>query len=76
MQYTGLPSRDTTCRTWDGRYLLGREFALLHSDRMPLHSTANLYKFSHFLVLVAKTPILDMSDDPTRTNRKGGTTPN
>jgi hypothetical protein len=47
MQHTSLPGRDPTCRTGDGGYLFGREFALLHSQRMCLHLAANLYRFAH-----------------------------
>jgi hypothetical protein len=53
MQHTTLPGSNPTCRTGDGGYLCGREFALFHSDRMRLHSVANLYKFGHCLVLEA-----------------------
>jgi len=53
MQHTALPGRDTTSRTRDGGYLFGREFAPLHSDRMQLHSVANLYKSGHSLALDA-----------------------
>ncbi len=53
MQHTALPGRNTTSRTRDGGYLFGREFALLHFERMQLHSVANLYKSGHFLALEA-----------------------
>jgi hypothetical protein len=44
MQHTALPGTDTTSRTGDGGYLFGREFALLHWERMQQNSVANLYK--------------------------------
>jgi hypothetical protein len=46
MQHTSLPDRDTTGRTRHGGYLFGREFALLHFDRLRLHGFANLYNFA------------------------------
>jgi hypothetical protein len=42
MQHTAHPGADTTCRTGNGRQLFGREFALLHSDRMRPHGVVNL----------------------------------
>ena len=43
MQLTTLSGGGTTRRTGDGGYLFGREFPLLHLDRMQLHASANLY---------------------------------
>jgi hypothetical protein len=51
MQHTGLPGGDTARRTRNGRYLLGREFAFLHGDKLRLHPIANLYEFGHLLAL-------------------------
>jgi hypothetical protein len=68
MQHTGLPGRDTARRTRNGNYLLGREFAFLHSGSLRLHSIAKLYEFAHFLALLAGTPILDMSSNPCERN--------
>jgi hypothetical protein len=53
MQLTTLPGGGTTRRTGDGAYLFGREFSLLHVDRMQLHAVANLYNFGHCLAFVA-----------------------
>ncbi len=47
MQHTTLFASDATGRTGDGGYLFGREFALLHFDRLRLHAVANLYNFAH-----------------------------
>jgi len=47
MQHTTLFGSDATGRTGDGGYLFGREFALLHFDRLRLHAVANLYNFAH-----------------------------
>jgi hypothetical protein len=51
MQHTILPGSGPTCRTGDRGYLFGREFALLHSQRMHIHPVASLYIFAHCLAL-------------------------
>ena len=61
MQLTTLPGGGTTRRTGDGAYLFGREFSLLHVDRMQLHAVANLYNFGHCLAFVAQTGAPDKS---------------
>jgi hypothetical protein len=70
MQHTALPGRNTTSRTRNGGYLFGREFALLHSERMQLHAVANLYKSGHCLALGGLTPIPDLSDYPAYEDRR------
>jgi hypothetical protein len=47
MQHTTLPGSDATCRTGDGGYLFGREFALFHSERIGQHRSAKLLRFEH-----------------------------
>jgi hypothetical protein len=47
MQIATLPGGGTTRRTGDGGYFFGREFSLLHVDRMQLQAVANLYNFGH-----------------------------
>jgi hypothetical protein len=53
MQLTTLPDGGTTRRTGDGGYLFGREFPLLHVDRMQLHASTNLCNFGQCLAFVA-----------------------
>lgn len=60
MQHTTLPDSDTADRAGDGGYLFGREFALLHSDRMRSHPVANLFNFEH----CRYWPLLDQSQFP------------
>jgi len=62
MQHTALPGRDTTSRTGDGGDLFGREFALLHQERMQQNAVANLYKSGHCLAWDAQTAIPDLSN--------------
>ena len=44
MQLTALPGSGTTCGTRDRGNLFGREFAVLHSERIRLCPVANLFK--------------------------------
>jgi len=53
MQHTTLSAGDTTCRTGNGGYLFGREFALFHSGRMRHHASVrrsllNTFRISHY----------------------------
>jgi hypothetical protein len=57
MQHTRLADGYTTRGTKVRGYWLGREFALLHSDRMRFEAVANLYNFAQYLPLVAKTQL-------------------
>lgn len=58
MQHTRLAHGGRTTRgTGDRGYLLGREFALLHSDRKRFKAVANLYNLAQFLPLVTKTQL-------------------
>jgi hypothetical protein len=52
MQHTMLPDIDATGRTGDGGYLFAGEFALLHGDRMRLHTVRNLFKSAQFMAFV------------------------
>jgi hypothetical protein len=54
MQLTTLPGGGTTRRTGDGGYLFGREFPLLHVDRMQLHASANLYNFGQCVAFTGR----------------------
>lgn len=45
MQHTTLSGRNSTCRTRDGRRLLGCKRALFHSHRMRLLPVASLFNF-------------------------------
>jgi hypothetical protein len=47
MQHATLPNSDSAYRTWDGRDLLGCEFALLHGERMRVYSVAKLFTIAH-----------------------------
>ena len=72
MQYAALAGRRATCRTRDGRYLFGREFALLHLNRMRSRSVTNLFTFGHRVALVAKTPIPNESRTIPGVGKSGG----
>jgi len=53
MQHTTLADSRTTRGTADGGYLLERQFALLHCERMRLNAVANLYNFVQYPPLAA-----------------------
>jgi hypothetical protein len=57
MQHASLPDRDTTGRTRHGGYLFGREFVLLHFDRLR-YTASRIYTILDTAVaLVAQMPI-------------------
>jgi hypothetical protein len=54
-----FPAGTPQVGTGDDRYLLGREFTLLHSTRMQLHPVANLSNLGHRLTFrIPAIPLL------------------